>query len=237
MLATAVHELGEIHSEQGRAGCISLFQEAVELYRRIGDPQGEVGVAFGLGTAYKYVPKLRDLDQAERWYQRSLALRDESDKLGRARSIGQLGFVARERFKEARAAWASEEILVAHLDAALGFYQQALELIPPDALHDVAITHNQLGVIYGEVGMLEPALEHYRESVRYQEATGDQFEAGQTRFNAALDLARAGRYPDAFAWATAALRDYQPYGERAAADIAKTERLIADIEQDLAEGG
>jgi hypothetical protein len=37
-------------------------------------------------------------------------------------------------------------------------------------------------------------------------------------------------------WAQAALRDYQSHGDRATADIAQTQQLIAGIERDLAGG-
>jgi hypothetical protein len=37
---------------------------------------------------------LRDLDQAQRWHQHSLDLRPENDRVGRAKSLGQLGLVA-----------------------------------------------------------------------------------------------------------------------------------------------
>ena len=36
-------------------------------------------------------PALRDLAQAERWYQQSLELHDERDRLGRGRCLFQLG--------------------------------------------------------------------------------------------------------------------------------------------------
>ena len=40
--------------------------------------------ALNLGNAYLSVPELRDLDQAEHWYRRSLSIRPADDRLGRA---------------------------------------------------------------------------------------------------------------------------------------------------------
>ncbi len=46
---------------------------------------------------------------------------------------------------------------------------------------------------------------------------------------------RAGRLTDAREYAYAALRNYQTYGDRAAAETQRTQGLIAEIEQDLLE--
>ena len=51
--------------------------------------------------------------------------------------------------------------------------------------------------------------------------------------NVALALVRAGRLADAREYAHAALRNYQTYGDRAAADIQETQELIAEIEGEM----
>ena len=58
--------------------------------------------AFNLGHAYKDLPALRDLDEAERWYQRSLELFAEGDQIGKSKCYSQLGLVAYERFNDAK---------------------------------------------------------------------------------------------------------------------------------------
>jgi hypothetical protein len=65
------------------------------------------------------------------------------------------------------------------------------------------------------------------------EAAGDLYRAAASRFNVALALRDADRLPDARAYAEAALRNYQTYGDRAAEDIQDTQRLIAAIEERL----
>ena len=110
----------------------------------------EATVAFNLGHAYKDIPALRDLDQAEHWYQRYLQLLEEHDTLGRARGTGQLGNIAYERFKDARAAGAPGEQLLRHLNDAAGAYHQALGLLPDNAVDELAVTHHALGMIYGD---------------------------------------------------------------------------------------
>jgi tetratricopeptide (TPR) repeat protein len=110
---------------------------------------------------------------------------------------------------------------------------QALELFPPNAVDRLAVTHNQLGIIYKNAGDLERALPHYREAIRYDELTGDLYGAAQDRFNVALALAQAGRLADAREYALAALRNYETFGDRAAEKIQETRGLVARIEEDM----
>ena len=124
-------------------------------------------LATSLGNAYLDVPALRDLDQAQRWHQHGLDLTPEPDRVGRARSLGQLARVALERFREARTARQPEAVLLRHLNAALDGYQQALNLFPADDAEDRAIAHNQLGNIYRQAGDTSRALHHYQQSWRH----------------------------------------------------------------------
>jgi tetratricopeptide (TPR) repeat protein len=230
-LAASLHELGQIQRELEQPECVAAYDESLRLSEQIGERAGAAICAFNLGTAYKDIPAIRDLAQAERWYRRCLELLDERDRLGRGKCLNQLGAVAYERFKEARAADKPAEEPLRYLNDAARFYHQALDLLPPNAVNDLAVTHNQLGAIYGDAGDLDRALSHYREAIRYFEGAGDLYQAAATRFNVAIDLANAGRRADALLYAQAALRNFATYGDRAAAEIAKTQGLIARIEK------
>jgi tetratricopeptide (TPR) repeat protein len=222
--------------ERQQPACVEAYTEALELFRRVADRPGEAATVFNLGHAYKALPGLRDLDAATRWYQEALDLFDEGDRLGRARCVGQLGYVHWDRFKEARNANRPDAELRALLTAARDAYQQALELLPADAVSDLAIAHNQLGLIYDDAGQLDAAVRHWQQSVRYDEVAGNRYGAASTRHNVAAALAENGRLRDGMLWAQAALRGFQTYGDRAAADMAETNQLIAAIEQGLAGG-
>jgi tetratricopeptide (TPR) repeat protein len=236
-LAASLHELGEIQREQGDAACVDSYQESYELALRIGDQPVAAICAFNLGRFYTETPASRDLAQAEQWYQRSLELRAEGDQLGRGRVQGQLGLVARERFKEARQAGEPEAVLLEHLNAALQAYQQKQQLDPPDAVDERAITHNQLGNIYHEAGQTEQAVAHYRESIRYEEMQGNLYGAARTRYNVALAYAQAGRFEDALLFARAALANFEQFGP-AAGDMAERARgLVAEYERAARGGG
>jgi tetratricopeptide (TPR) repeat protein len=148
--------------------------------------------------------------------------------MGRGNCLAQLGLIAYERFKEARAAKPAKKPNGLPAEAAQ-LYEQALEMFPETAITDRGITHNQLGNIYSEAGDIDRVLQHYRKAIRYKEQTGDLFGAGQTRYNVARALRGAGRLDDARAYAEAALANFQTFGERATAEFQNTERLIVAI--------
>jgi tetratricopeptide (TPR) repeat protein len=229
-LAASLQELGEIQREMGRPECVAAYLASFELDQRIGDDPGASVSAYILGNAYL---DLRDLTEGERWYRKSLELRAEGDRMGRAKCLGQLGHVAIERYREARQAEQPEAVLLRHLKDALGFYRQALEMTPPDAIGQLAVIHCQLGSIYGDAGQLDRALHHYRESIRHMESAGNLYGAAQARYNVALALANAGRFADARDYANAALRNFQTYRASAQQDVQKALDLIADIDKAL----
>ena len=192
-LAVSLEALGHIRRELGREECIPAYEEALELFEQIGERAGAAACAFNLGHACKDLPALRDLDQAELWYRRSLELFGEQEQHRRGQCLGESGNVAWSRFSEARAAGRNEEELLRHLNEAVRLYYEALNLVPPDAVNELAVFHNQLGVIYRNAGDLDRAAGHFRESIHYEEMQGNLYGAAQTRFNVALGFAQAGR--------------------------------------------
>jgi tetratricopeptide (TPR) repeat protein len=218
---------------------VDSYQEDYELALKLDDKPGAAVTAFNLGHVYMgdFVPALRDLAQAEQWYRRSLELTHENDRLGRGKTQGSLGLVARERFKEARQAGEPEAVLAEHLNAALQAYQQALQMFPPDAVNELATTHNQLGNIYNEAGQTEQAVAHYREAIRYFEQAGNLYGAAITRENVALAYADAGRFEDALLFARAALANFEQFGPAAADRVERARGLIAQIEADIKKRG
>ena len=156
-------------------------------------------------------------------------LHDERDGIGRGKCLRQLGSVAFRRFEDAKRSGETDGRLVGHLNDAIGFYDQALALTPQDSIESLAVIHTQLGNIYDEAGDSDRSLTHSRAAIRYAEMAGDTYGAAQTRFNVALSLARSGNLADALEYASAALRNYETFGERATTDIQETQELIALI--------
>jgi len=245
MLGVSVFTLGQILMEQGSPDCAAAYEESIRYYRRIQDTAEEAINHYNLGHAYLTIPAIRDLDAAEAAYRRSLDLCDPNDALGRSRCIKQIGMVHHARFREARERNAPEETVLQHAQAAETHYLRALALCPLTALADLGPMHNQLGNLYDAVGQTESAREHYEKAAQLFEQTGNRYNAGSVRYNMALmyrdaagrESAPAGRrdlLARARAYAQAALRDFQSYQGRAAADEADAQRLLALIEEALA---
>ena len=234
-LAVSVETLGHVQRELGQASCFSSYEEALALSERIGDRHEAAVCAFNLGHAYKDIPALLDLRQAQSWYERSLELLDGQDRKGQGLCLMQLGTVAYICFEEARAAERPGAELTSWLQEAMARYHKALLLLPVESVADLGVVHNQLGMVYRMAGDLDNALTHYRKSIHYQEALGDLYGAAVPRFNVALALAGASRFDDASAFAHAALRGFESYGERAGENIQKTRKLIEEIREHLAQ--
>jgi tetratricopeptide (TPR) repeat protein len=232
ILSTSLHELGEIQREMGRPECVEAYREAFDLAQRIGERPTAAVVAFNLGNAY--MDLIRDLDEAERWYRRSLELTTEGDRLYRASSLGQLAAVAFERFREARNANQPEAELLQLLNKVLELYCQVLEMTPPDAVGQLAISQNNLGLAYEAAGKLDRTLYHYREAIQLFGSVGDLYRAARTQYNVAIALLGERRLPDAREYALAALRNFQTYGAGAQEMIQKTLDLIALIDKAVA---
>jgi tetratricopeptide (TPR) repeat protein len=207
------------------------LREAFALSEGIGDRATAAVLALNNGNAFLYVPGLRDLDQAEHWFRRSLSMLGDEDLLGRAGCFASLGGVALELFFDAVDARQPERVLIEHLNAALDGYQQALDLTPADDHQHRATTEGQLGIIYSHIGDTRQALRHFQQSVQHNEARSDIYGAGQTRCNIAILLDGDGRVSEALLYARAALDNFRQVGPGAAADAAHAEQLIAYLEQ------
>ncbi len=232
-LAIGLAELGHTQRELGRELCVAAFEEALKLSESIGDQAHAMALAQQLGNAYCTVPALRDLCRARHWYQRSLELVDECDPLGRSTCLTQLGFVAFERFREAREQKRPEDELARHLNDAGRLCSQALEHIPPDAVGPLAGIHHGLGQVYLNAGDIDRAMAHFRDAIRYEEKQDNVSGASVTRYDIAIGLSDAGRPQDGLEYARAALRGFESYGDSAAERIQQTRQLIEIIEQQL----
>jgi len=234
MLGTSLQLLANIQRERGSPTCAATYREALDLANAIGNTTGQAIYAFNLGHAYKDIADLRNLDEAERWYRKSLDLGAPDDGLGHGGCLSQLGLVAYERFNDARTAERPVEELARHLAEAARLSEQALDMTPTTAVTERGVTHNQLGVIYRNAGDIDRALHHYQQSIQYADNAGEIFVAGGRRFNVAVALLLADRLTDARAYAEAALANFRTFGDRAADRIQKTERVIAAIDQAVA---
>jgi tetratricopeptide (TPR) repeat protein len=234
-LAVSLQDLGRILRDQAEPGCLTSFEEALDLFRRIDARTEEARIAIHIGNVYNGAPGPVDLDQAEHWYKYSLDHWAVQETLGRAQSLASLADVAFQRFREARRAGEPGPVLLDHLNTALAGHQQALDLIPADDAGELASSHNQLGIIYSAAGDTRQALRHFQQSIQHNEARGDIYTAGNTRINITVLLEGDGRPGDALYYARAALHDYERTGPGAAQDAAQARDLIARLEQQVTE--
>jgi tetratricopeptide (TPR) repeat protein len=232
-LAVSLSWLGDMLCDQENTACIPLYEEARQLHQRTGEKRLESAVAANLGMAYQSIPPLQDFAQAAYWYQQSLDLLETHDHIGRSRWLTRLGNLAYERFRQALADERPDEEMQQHLEDAVRSYEEALRLLPSDAIGELAVAHNQLGVFYDTLGEFACALSHYREAIRYFEHQGDLYNAARTRSNVAIALHSEARYRDALLYARAALSNYQSYGARTADESQQARDLIAKIVDDL----
>jgi tetratricopeptide (TPR) repeat protein len=234
-LAVALLTLGQVQEEASKSDCIESYEESARYLHLLNDNTAEASAIVNLGNSYLTISSLRNLDLAEQNFRLSLELYSQDDRHYRAFAFGQLGRVARERFKDAKTEEKTKEELLKHLSAAMDYYQQTLALLPPDAVSDLAIAHNQLGLTYDDAGDLERALENYNHAVHFYENAGNIYSAGTTRRNMAIALANNGRLSDALLYARAALRNFESYGGRAKDQEDRTKGVIGEIEKAIHE--
>ncbi|MEM8486705.1 MAG: CHAT domain-containing protein [Bacteroidota bacterium] len=244
-LATSVFSFGQILFLQGSPDCVTAFEESIRHAKRIQDTAGEATSHYSLGNAYLRVPAIRNFDAAEASYRRELTLLNPNDLSGRASTINQIGMVHFQRFEESQKRDEPLETILKHVRAAEKHFREALDTCPVNALNNLSPIHNALGNLYDTVGETERAREHYEKDAQICEQTGDRFGAGQTRNNMALMYVRSAEReanPDgkrdllerAKAYAEAALRDYQHFQGRLAAQESKVRSMLEFINESLA---
>jgi len=228
-LATSLGRIGDILRDQRKTQCLTFYEEAIGLYRRIGDANGEASRAFNLGHAYKNLPAIRDLDRSETWYQKSLSLRLDSDYLARSQCLGQLGSIELERADKAVG-----QAKQSHAEAATKYYKQALSETPEDAVADLGIVHSQLGNAYGYFfDTHDLALEHWYKGIKFAEAIGDVLRAAGIRNNVASILHHRGQHADAREYIQSALTSLDQAGINAPQLRTSLNSVLKIIEREL----
>jgi tetratricopeptide (TPR) repeat protein len=230
---------------QGESSCVEIYEEAIQIAHLTDDRTGEAILSFSFGNIYissshtnpffrdgrNFVPV--DLDKAEYWFRRSLELRAEIDRLGRARCLNHLGLVTLERYDNAQEANRSNEELLRLLNSALHFHFQALELHPSDAKHDLGLTYSQIGTVYASAGNAERVISNWQQALHYFEAAESFYHAAAVRLNIAMILEQTHRLLEAKDYAYAALSGFDNYGSSTADEVQRVRNLIAKIDEQL----
>ncbi|OUC16092.1 MAG: hypothetical protein B0A82_03700 [Alkalinema sp. CACIAM 70d] len=251
-LAVSLNYLGEIQRELGQPSCIEAYKESITLSERIGERTLTATTLLNLGHAYKDILTIRDLEQAEKCYQRGLELCEKHDQLLRSKLTGQLGKVAFERFQDslvtAQVAETSSGYLrfrdtqanpqaikesFNYFRQAARFLYESLNLLPLDAVRELAVIHTSLVGLHGFIKNIDQAVFHSREAIRYYEVIGESYSTAFPMINIASALERVGRHEEALIYAQTSLRILKPFGNQAISHIQTVQELIEDIENSL----
>jgi len=146
---------------------IQKWQEAVPLFRVVGDSSGEASALLGIGRVYS---DLGEKQKAIEYYNQSLLL---SQKLGNkaqeAVTLSNIGLVYSDLGEKQKA---------------IEYYNQSLPL--SQQLGDKAqeaITLNNIGHVYDTLGEQRKALEYYNQSLLLSQQVGDKAQEATTLNN------------------------------------------------------
>jgi tetratricopeptide (TPR) repeat protein len=145
MLSATTNGLGTLLFKRRRPDCLAFLRESADLSHRSRDHNGEAQSLYNIGLAYLFLPELRDLDQAERFFQASLHSSPESNVFTRSACLSSIGDIALVRLKESLAAHEPEDHQLHYLSRAIQSHEQAFDLLPPSATEERAKGHDNLG--------------------------------------------------------------------------------------------
>jgi len=197
-LGIAVGRLADIKRDMGDPECLRLNRESIRIYRTLQD-RAQLSVRlFNLGHVFKNVPQLRNLDEAAKYYTEAYKSYPEHDYLARAQCLGQLGALSLARLENGVESGLSERQMLRHLNDSVHYYEDALRMIPSDALIDLARVHNQLGAVlrFSKAEHLR-AVDHFKKAIALFEVAQEWLESAIARVNVAQMLAILSRKEEA----------------------------------------
>jgi tetratricopeptide (TPR) repeat protein len=146
---------------------IAKWEEALPLYRAVGDKKGEAVILLGIGRVYS------DLGQKQKalsFYNQALLLRRVTgDKKGEATTLNNIGLVYSDLGQKQKA---------------LDYFNQSLPLrrVTGDKKGE-ATTLNNIGLVYSDLGQKQKALSFYNQALPLSRATGDKAQEAVTLHN------------------------------------------------------
>jgi tetratricopeptide (TPR) repeat protein len=184
----------------------ALQEEAIVLWKVLGDRRGTAGSLNNLGTVAYYQG---DYGRATALYEEALALwRELGDRRGIAGQLNNLGMVAYQRAEYVRAAELYQEGL-------------ALQRAQENAV-DIAGSLGNLGLVVYRLGDYRWAAELQEEALALQRAQGDRQGVAITLGNLGLVVCRQGDYARAAALHEESLAMQRELGDRHSAALTLT---------------
>jgi CHAT domain-containing protein len=188
----------QFHTKQFQAA-LQSFQQALEIYREIGNRKREAYLLAALGGVCNI---LNQYQQAINFYQQALPLlREIGDRQWESITLAGMG-----------KAYDSQ----GQYQQALEHYQQALAIrrkIGDQAGEGTSV--NNIGEIYDRLGQYQPALEHYRQALAIHRKLGNRQGEGISTTGIGLIQYYLGQYPQALEHLQQALIITRELGDRA----------------------
>ncbi len=179
--AWMLNNLGMVFGLQRKEQAVACFEEALAIYREIGDQSGEFRAANNVAQACL---RVRRFPQALEAARQALAVqRQAGDRYGEGIALGNLGDACRALGRH---------------DEAIGHLEQALEIFRElDDQHSQADSLSDLGDVYLAVGRLDDALSCLRASLAIWRANGERYGQASTLGRVGLAQKHAGRLAEA----------------------------------------
>jgi tetratricopeptide (TPR) repeat protein len=179
--AWMLNNLGMAYGLQRKEQAAGCFEEALAIYREIGDKPGQARAANNVAQACL---RMRRFPEALEAATRSLAVqRQAGDRYGEGIALGNLGDACRA---------------LARYDDAIGHLEQAMDIFRElGDQHSQADSLSDLGDVYLTVGRLDDALSCLRASLAIWRAHGERYGQAATLGRLGLASKHAGRLAEA----------------------------------------
>ena len=210
--AWILNNLGMLCGEQNKAEAAEYFEQALAIYRRIGDKKGETRAANNVAHAYY---QLRRFDEALEAGQSSLAIqRETGSRYGEGTALAILGIALRGLGRFADSIDRSQQALIIYRE--LGDQQGEAEVL------------KDLGEAYLGLNSVDEAIETLRESQAIWHAIGDHHGKAMTLKVLGTAWRRAGKPDEARRCLGAAQQIFEELGDRAQAAEIQAELGLPD---------
>lgn len=183
---------------------LQKFQEALVIFREIGDRKEEWVMLNNIGKAYN---RLSQYPQALEFYQQALAIaRERGNRQDEGKTLYNIGDVYDSQ---------------SHYSRALEFYQQSLAIRRELGDHkNQVITLNDIGKVYRNLGQYSQAIESHQQALAIAEAEGDRWGEGRSRYATGVIYFMVGQYGKALQFYQQALAIYRELSDSPNSDRA-----------------
>ncbi|WP_353259459.1 tetratricopeptide repeat protein, partial [Prochlorothrix hollandica] len=202
---------------------LQFWEQALAIYREIGDRQGEANSLGNLGNAYD---SLGQYQRAIDYHEQSLAIKREiGDRQGEAASLGNLGIAYRN---------------LGQYQRAIGYHEQSLAIAREIGNRQgEAASLGNLGIAYDSLGQYQRAIDYHEQQLAIAREIGDRRGEAASLGNLGIAYRNLGQYQRAIDYHEQSLAIEREIGDRqgeAASlyNLAAVSEKLEDYDQALA---